>query len=181
MPIAKQHVLIDKRCMTQAQSNPKSPIRETNDEARQQGRSLLVQAAFGAFATQEPDTGFPLVSRIAFALSSKGQPISLMSTLAFHTKALLQNPRCSILLGEPGKGDPLAHARISLLATAVQILHQTDEHNDLRTHYLEQHPKTALYIDFGDFFFFRFQVEKAYLNGGFGKAYVLNADDLGLI
>ncbi|MFK8033076.1 MAG: HugZ family protein [Hyphomicrobiales bacterium] len=160
--------------------NPKSPIRETNDEARQLGRSILNDAKFGALATLEPETDFPLTSRIAFGLDGNGLPISLMSTLAFHTKALLQNPQCSILLGEPGKGDPLAHPRISLQASASQVLRELDEHVVLRAHYLKQHPKAALYIDFGDFFFFRFHIQKAYLNGGFGKAFILNAQDLSL-
>lgn len=175
---AKRFVLADKCDMTQPPANPKSPIRETNDEARKLGCSLLVQAAFGALATLEPETGFPLVSRIAVALDQTGTPISVMSTLAFHTKALLQNPHCSVLLGEPGKGDPLAHPRISLQATASQVLRQTEEHKELRTTYLQQHPKAALYVDFGDFFFFRFNIQKAYLNGGFGKAFILNASDL---
>ncbi|MEP0520033.1 MAG: pyridoxamine 5'-phosphate oxidase family protein [Hyphomicrobiales bacterium] len=164
--------------MTQPQSNSKSPIRETNDEARDLGRSLLAEALFGALATLEPETGFPLVSRIAFALDDGGRPISLMSTLASHTRALLENPQCSVLLGESGKGDPLAHPRISLQTTAQKILHQTDEHRSLRKAYLQQHPKSALYVDFGDFFFFRFDIQKAYLNGGFGKAFILNASDL---
>lgn len=173
--------LADKSLMTDELKNHKSPIRETSEEARQLGRSLLADAAFGSLATVEPDTGFPHISRIAFALDENGQPVSLMSTLAFHTKALLQNPQCSVLLGEPGKGDPLAHPRISLQAQASQILHKTDEHKTVRARYLEQHTKAALYVDFGDFFFFRFRVQKAYLNGGFGKAFILTAEDLGFV
>lgn len=164
--------------MTDEPSNPKKPIRETDDEARALGRSLMADATFGALATLEPDTGFPLISRIAFALDEEGHPVSLMSTLAFHTRALLENPQCSVLVGEPGKGDPLAHPRISLQARATKIEHGTSAHKALREHYLQHHPKAALYIDFGDFFFFKFDIQKAYLNGGFGKAFILNASDL---
>ena len=161
-------------------AEPKSPIRETDDEARALGRRLLAEARFAALATLEPGTGCPLASRIAFALDGEGRPISLMSTLAYHTKALTQNATCSVLVGEPGKGDPLAHPRITLQAQAIRLDKISEDHAQTRAHYLKQHPKAALYVDFGDFFLFRFAVENAYLNGGFGKAFVLNADDLGL-
>lgn len=162
-------------------TEPKSPIRETDDEARALGKRLLADANFAALATMEPGTGCPLASRIAFGLDSEGRPISLMSTLAYHTKALIENAACSVLVGEPGKGDPLAHPRITLQAKATHLDKASADHVQTRAHYLKQHPKAALYVDFGDFFLFRFAVENAYLNGGFGKAYVLNADDLGLV
>lgn len=161
-------------------ADPKSPIRETNDEARQLGRQLLGEAKFAALATLEPDTGHPLVSRVAFGLDYAGQPVSLMSTLAYHTKALAKNDVCSLLVGEPGKGDPLAHPRITLQAKAVGLEKASQDYAQTREHYLKQHPKAALYVDFGDFFLFRFTIESAYLNGGFGKAFVLYADDLGV-
>lgn len=158
---------------------PKSPIRETDEDARAQGRQLLQQARFAALATLEPETGHPLASRIAFGLDGAGCPISLMSTLAYHTKALLADAHCSLLVGEPGKGDPLAHPRITLQARATQLDKALEDHVRTRALYLAQHPKAALYVDFGDFFLFRFTVQTAYLNGGFGKAFVLTADDLG--
>jgi len=157
---------------------PKSPIRETDEEARALGCQLLQQARFAALATLEPDTGCPLASRIAFGLDGVGRPISLMSTLAYHTKALIGNARCSVLVGEPGKGDPLAHPRMTLQAKATQLDKASEDYVQTRAFYLAQHPKAALYVDFGDFFLFRFAVDTAYLNGGFGKAFVLTADDL---
>ena len=48
----------------------------------------------------------------------------------------------------------------------------------LREHYLSQRPKAKLYIDFGDFRLVRFDVQTAFLNGGFGKAYKLSSSDL---
>lgn len=161
-------------------SEQKSPIRETDDDARALGRRLLAEAGFAALATLEPETGHPLASRIAFGVDSAGWPVSLMSTLAHHTKALMENPVCSVLVGEPGKGDPLAHPRITLQAIAVRLEKTSKDHVQTREHYLKRHPKAALYADFGDFFLFRFEVESAFLNGGFGKAFVLNANDLGL-
>ena len=50
----------------------------------------------------------------------------------------------------------------------------------LRAHYLTHQPKAKLYIDFGDFSLVRLRVTKAHLNGGFGKAFILTPEDLGM-
>jgi heme iron utilization protein len=48
----------------------------------------------------------------------------------------------------------------------------------LRALWLAQHPKAQLYVDFADFAFVRLAPRGAALNGGFGKAYALDAADL---
>lgn len=157
-----------------------SPIRPTDDGARALARDLLALARFAALAVTDPETGAPYVSRVAFALTPAGQPLSLMSTLAAHTRALQADPRCALLVGEPGpRGDPLTHPRLTVQATARFVAHGTDEHARLRDHYLADHPKARLYADFADFSFVVFQPDRAALNGGFGKAFVLTPGDLG--
>jgi putative heme iron utilization protein len=101
--------------------------------------------------------------------------------LSLHTRALLAEPRASLLLGEPGpRGDPLTHPRITLQVVAEFLRHGTPEHAKLRSEYLRQHPKAKLYADFADFAFARLRVQGAALNGGFGKAFELTPADLGL-
>lgn len=157
------------------------PIRETDDEARALGRALIDGARFGALGVRDPESGAPMVSRVAVATAPDGMPITLISDLSHHTKALRADPVCSLLLGEPGeKGDPLTHPRITLQARAHFLRHGQDGHRDLRAHYLSQHPKAQLYIDFADFAFALFEVTDAHLNGGFGKAYRLTPSDLEL-
>ena len=155
-----------------------SPIRPTDEEARRLARTLLCAAKFAAIGVVDPATAMPMVSRIA-AGTDQGIPITLISELSHHTKALRNNPQCSLLVGEPGdKGDPLTHPRLTLQATAAFVARDTDEHDTLRTLWLNHQPKAKLYIDFTDFSFVRFEPTMAYLNGGFGKAFVLTADDL---
>jgi heme iron utilization protein len=48
----------------------------------------------------------------------------------------------------------------------------------LRTRFLNRHPKSALYADFGDFAFYLVKLERAHLNGGFGRAASLAADEM---
>ncbi|HIP22733.1 MAG TPA: pyridoxamine 5-phosphate oxidase, partial [Rhodobacteraceae bacterium] len=87
----------------------KSIIRPVDDEARAIARGLLAEARYGALGVMLE--GAPFVTRIA--LNAEGGIISLVSTLSQHTTALKANPRCSLLIGEPGpKGDPLTHARL---------------------------------------------------------------------
>ena len=155
----------------------RDPFNPVDDEARALARDLFETATFAALAVLED--GQPSVTRIAFATTPEGAPLSLISDLSGHTQALDQNPTCSILVGEPDdRGDPLTHPRITLQATARFIRHGDAEHSALRAHYLSQRPKAKLYIDFGDFRLVRFDVQSALLNGGFGRAYRLSPADL---
>ncbi|PWR01709.1 pyridoxamine 5-phosphate oxidase [Meridianimarinicoccus roseus] len=158
-----------------------SPINPTDDDARALARELLAGARFGALGVIDPASGAPSVSRIAVATAPDGQPLTLISDLSAHTAALQATPTCSLLVGEPGpRGDPLTHPRMTLACRARFIAHGADGWSQLRGHYMSQHPKAKLYIDFADFSFARLEVERAALNGGFGKAFNLTAADLGL-
>ncbi|PDT32023.1 pyridoxamine 5'-phosphate oxidase [Rhizobium sp. L9] len=155
-----------------------SPLRETDDEARRLGRVLLRSARYAAIAVLDPDTGFPFASRVLLATDVDGAPVILVSKLSAHTKALVRDPRASLLTGEPGKGDPLAHSRLTTQCTAEPIEHGHRFHERIRTRFLDRHPKANLYIDFPDFLFFRLKPEQASLNAGFGRAYHLDGGDL---
>jgi putative heme iron utilization protein len=152
-------------------------IRDTDDDARRQARILLRGARFAAIGVIDPETGFPSVSRVLLGMDSDGAAVILVSGLSAHTTALLADPRASLLTGEPAKGDPLAHPRLTLQCTAESVERDSETHLRLRTRFLARHPKSQLYIDFPDFRFFRLQPERASLNGGFGRAYHLSSQD----
>jgi putative heme iron utilization protein len=156
----------------------KNVIRETDAEAIRLARDLVATARHGALAVVKPEDGFPGASRVALATDFDGTPLILVSSLSWHTKAIRAEPRCSLMAGEPGKGDPLAHPRITLFCRAIAVDRETDAGKRARRRYLARQPKAALYADFGDFSFFRLEIERASLNGGFGKAYELAAADL---
>jgi len=157
---------------------PKSVIRETDAEAIRLAKTLLRTSRYGALAAIDARDGSPIASRVGVATDTDGAPLILVSGLAPHTAAILADPRCSLLLGEPGKGDPLAHARITIACRAVRFARDTDDWARAERRYLNKNPKAKLYVGLGDFSFFRLEVEKASLNGGFGKAYALTRDDL---
>jgi putative heme iron utilization protein len=166
---------------TPAAPSPGDGLRPVDDEARALARRLLATAGQGALAVIEADSGHPLASRVAFALDDDGAPLILTSALAAHTPALMADPRCALLVGEPGRGDPLAHPRMTLQGTAQRLARDSAEGRRARERYLQAHPKAALYADFGDFAFWRIEPRRASLNGGFGRAWVLSAADLAVI
>lgn len=157
---------------------PKDVIRETDAEAVRLAKTLTRTARFGALGVLDPDTGVPLASRVGVATDADGTPLILVSQLSAHTKAILADPRCSLLVGEPGKGDPLAYPRITVVCRARKLEPGTPERARAERRYLNRNPKAKLYVGLGDFSFFRLEVERASLNGGFGKAYLLGRDDI---
>lgn len=158
-------------------SKPVDPLQPVDAESRRLARGLLRTARHGALATLDPETGHPLASRVGLATDIDGAPVFLISTLSAHTQALLADARCSLLVGEPGKGDPLAHPRITVIGCAERIA-EGDTRQRLRRRYLARHPKAELYADFGDFSFWRLVIERASLNGGFGRAYAMTGEDV---
>ncbi|AZO53222.1 MAG: HugZ family protein [Mesorhizobium sp.] len=160
------------------QNQNKDVIRETDAEAIRLAKTLLRSARFGALAVLEPKTGAPLASRVGVATDIDGAPLILVSMLAAHTSALLADPRCSLLLGEPGKGDPLAHPRLTLACQASRLKRGSQAHAPAERRYLNRNPKASLYAGLGDFSIFRLEPQRASLNGGFGKAYLLERADL---
>ncbi len=158
-------------------NNNNNVLRAVDDDSRRQAKTLVRQARYASLACLEPATGCPLVSQVNVATDTDGAPVLLISKLSAHFAALEQDPRCALLLGVPGKGDPAAHPRITVVGHAARI-DSEDQRRHVRRRFLARHPKSELYADFGDFAFWRVAPTGASLNGGFGKAYEMAAEDI---
>lgn len=156
----------------------KTPVLETTDEAVALARNLIRSARHGVIATLDPETGRPVATRVGLATDADGAPIILVSALAAHTPAMRADPRCSLLVGEPVKGDPLAHPRLTLHCDAREIERSSAEEEQIAGRYLAHNPKARLYSGLGDFRYFRLEPIRASLNAGFGRAYALAAKDV---
>jgi len=154
------------------------PIRETNDEAIALASKLITETRYAAIGVKEINTDIPLVSRIAVAYSHGTGLFFCASDLSVHSKCLKEDAACSLLLGEPGKGDGLAYPRITVIGKAHRLPNDTDQRPLLRETFLKIHSKAELYIDFADFGFYPVEIERAQLNGGFGKAFHLTQQEL---
>ncbi len=153
-------------------------LQPIDDKARTLGRRLVSTARFGALAVLEPGSGHPYASRAAVAPDIDGVPVMLLSSLSPHTVALDTDPRCTLLLGEPGRGDPLAHPRLSVVGLARRLPRDSEADGRVRGRFLARHPKAERYVGFGDFAFFRLEPQRAVLVGGFGRAFEFGRDDL---
>ncbi len=133
-----------------------------------EAKRLLRQTRAGTLATLNA-SGDPFASLVTLATDHDGSPLFLVSQLSHHTRHLDRDGRCSLLLAETGPGDPLAHPRLTLTGVADKV---TDPavRAGVRARFLARHPKAELYVDFGDFSFWRVAMAQAHLNGGFARA-----------
>src|SRR4051812_2075420 len=111
----------------------------------EQARTLATRVTTGALSTValEPP-GVPYGSLVTFGLDG-GSPVFCISELAEHTRNLRADGRASLLVAEPGMGDPLARARVTLLGR-TQVVAEA-ERVRARDAYLASHPNGAYYAD----------------------------------
>jgi heme iron utilization protein len=147
-------------------------------DAKSVAKMLLRSVRAGALATIDRNTGHPFGSLVNVATDSDGSPLILVSRLSTHTANLEANSRASVLLAVAGKGDPLAHPRLTVLGRFIQVAHDDPDEPRLRRRFLARHPKAELYAGFADFALWRLVMESAHLVAGFGRAADLAAADV---
>ncbi len=146
----------------------KDVLRQVDDEARTLARELMRATPAASLASIDGQ-GFPFCSLTSVGTDSDGSPVILVSRLSTHTGNLLADARVSLLFARTGKGDPLAHPRLTVLGRAETVDRAAPEAQRLRRRFLARQPKAELYVDFPDFLFVRIRTQGASLNGGFGR------------
>jgi putative heme iron utilization protein len=141
-------------------------------------KGLLRSIRAGTLGTLDRNTGHPFASLVTVATDIDGSPLILTSRLSTHTANLEADGRASVLLAQTGKGDPLAHPRLTVLGTFSAVARDSADDARVRRRFLARHPKAELYAGFGDFSFWRMNVASAHLNGGFARAADLTAADV---
>src|SRR5579859_462669 len=105
-------------------------------------KELLRATRAGALATLDRNTGHPFSSLVNVATDVDGSPLILVSRLSTHTANIEVDPRASVLLAASGKGDPLAHPRLTVLGTFGRIERGSGEEARVRRRFLSRHPKS---------------------------------------
>lgn len=136
-------------------------------------KKLLREGRTAALATLMPGPGDPYCSLVNVASAADGAPLLLISKLAVHTRNLLADPRCSLMIDERKAGDPLEGARVTIAGHAVASTEEAD-----RRRYLARQPGADLFAGFGDFGFYRLEIESAHLVAGFGRIVDLAPEQL---
>ncbi len=140
----------------------------------EEARNLLRRARTATLGTLNADDGSPYASLVNVASDVRGWPVILVSTLAWHTKNLLADPRASVMVAElPAAGDALTGPRVTIMGRFERV-----DAGTVSRRYLARHPAAELYAGFGDFAFWRLEPERAHAVAGFGRIETIPADEM---
>ncbi len=149
----------------------------TPDERTSLAR-LLRESRWAALATARDNE--PLASWVAVVPEDTGF-LMHVSHLAPHTRCLLVNPRASLSFSEPdadASRDPQMLVRVSLQGHIEWIARGGADWDAARSRYLARLPYAAVQFELGDFCLVRLVAESARYVPGFGRAHLLDADQL---
>lgn len=142
-------------------AGPAQPAGAPEAEARR----LMRTAWKATLATLDRDSGHPYGSLVAVATEPDGTPVLLLSGLALHTRNLAADARASLLFDGTAAGrEALTGPRVTLIGT----IERTDN-PAARRRYIAKHPSAEMFAGFGDFAFYRLDVQRAHLVAGFGR------------
>ena len=143
----------------------------------------LLQRRWVTLACTNAD-GTALASEVALAWLP-GTPGALLhlSTLAKHTRNMLERDRVSVSISEDddGRDDPQTLARISLKGSVHMVARDSENYADMRAAYLSVLPLAEPRFDFGDFNLFHLTVESAQYVGGFARAFRVKPDEISVL
>jgi heme iron utilization protein len=144
----------------------------SNGMPAQEARRLLRAARSGCLATNTG--GQPFASLVTPACMPDGSLLLLLSRLAEHTRHLMADSRCSIMVsGAATSENPQTTPRVTVTGVAEVV-----DDPALKARYLAVHPYASLYADFGDFATWRIAPAAGILVGGFARAFRLKGADL---
>jgi len=93
--------------------------------------------------------------------------------MSSHTQDVLKDPRCSLTIASKQfKG--AADGRVNLMGQVKLV--PSEEREALKAVYLKKHPG-AFWVDFGDFNWFRMEIERTNFVGGFARAGSVTPED----
>ncbi|KAM0000284.1 putative FMN-binding split barrel, hem oxygenase HugZ-like superfamily [Helianthus debilis subsp. tardiflorus] len=116
-------------------------------------KTILYHSTRGALSTfSQKHEGYPSGSTVDFACDDNGSPILAVSNLALHTKDLLTNPKCSLLIAK----DPEDRTDLIITLHGDAVTVPENERDAVRTTYMARHPD-AVWVDFDDFMFLRIE------------------------
>ncbi|GLJ26414.1 hypothetical protein SUGI_0509320 [Cryptomeria japonica] len=133
-------------------------------------RNLMEQARFAHLCTvmsrmHHRRKGYPFGSLVDFAPDSMGHPIFSFSPLAIHTRNLLADPRCSLVVQIPGWSG-LSNARVTIFGDVYPLPNEQQEW--AHAYYTAKHQQGASQ-QWGNFYYYRMElISDVYFIGGFG-------------
>ncbi|RWR82650.1 hypothetical protein CKAN_01137800 [Cinnamomum micranthum f. kanehirae] len=133
-------------------------------------RNLMEQARFAHLCTvmsrmHHRRAGYPFGSLVDFAPDSMGHPIFSFSPLAIHTRNLLADSRCTLVVQIPGWSG-LSNARVTIFGDVFPL--PSEQQEWAHKQYIAKHQQGPSQ-QWGNFYYFRMQnISDIYFIGGFG-------------
>ncbi|XP_038983995.1 uncharacterized protein LOC103707039 [Phoenix dactylifera] len=133
-------------------------------------RNLMEQARFADLCTlmsrmHHHRAGYPFGSLVDFATDSMGHPIFSLSPLAIHTRNLLADSRCTVVIQIPGWSG-LSNARVTIFGDIFPL--PADKQEWARQQFKAKHQQWASQ-QWGNFYYYRMDnISDIYFIGGFG-------------
>ena len=140
--------------------------------------TLITTQPLAALGTAQG--GEPFVSMVPFAIEPNGGKLIIhVSTLAKHTKQMLENSRVSLMVMAAPSPDVSAQAtsRVTLQGTATQLDKASSEYAAAKAAYLERFPQSFDLFGFSDFSLFAIAATSARFVAGFAQAMTLTAEE----
>lgn len=144
-------------------------------EAIGRAKALLLAGGTAALSVLDVEGGGPFTTLVNVAAGIDLQPLVLISSLSHHSKCLAMDARASLMLHDviADDADPMLTFRASLLGRFVEV-----EREIASAPFLARHPYAELYAEFGDFSYWRMDVDHVHIIAGFGRAYGVRFKDI---
>lgn len=139
-------------------------------------KALIDLVKGGTIVTLSSDyKGTPFGTPAPYAIDSEGRPVLFLSNLAIHTKNIVKNPKCSVMVLKEDKEDPFNSARVTFVGKMVKV--SDKERAEYKKLFLAKQKAAEDFIDFGDFNFYRLEIESIFYVGGFGDIQWIDPKD----
>jgi putative heme iron utilization protein len=165
-PIKQRRNVNNKRPSHADGAVPQPSVPEPTHAER--ARTLLEIGGFSTLSTMSAKhAGFPFGSVMPYGLTDQGEPIFLISSMAMHTRNLLENPKATLLVVDHSAAkNPLGASRLSIMGSVKKVSDQ--DRNVVKAPYLRRNSDAKQWVEYADFHFFRMTVVDVYFVGGFG-------------
>ena len=139
---------------------------------------LLTHEGDGVLSTISVDVaGYPFGSVTPYCLDMDFIPNILISSIAQHTKNIVNNNKVSLLISERSAStNKQAIARLTYIGNAIKV----ENIGPIKTRYLNYFPNAKDYFKTHDFNFYRIEPVRLRYIGGFGKISWIEKDELNI-
>ena len=140
----------------------------------------LMQQRTGALAVLS-NNGWPYLAMTPFAINPEtAQFIVHISTLAAHTRYLLQRPQAAFMVSMAERAEAPVHAlpRVSFQVEGYSPERGSQAWEAARVCYFERFPDSAFMAEFTDFHLFTLNIVRTRQITGFGAAKTLPLEDI---